>query len=73
MRFRIDNMTCGGCARGVTKAILSIDPQAEVSADPPARLVDVRSELPAAELATALGLAGFPVVLQPGSSEGALQ
>lgn len=71
MRFRIDNMTCGGCARGVTKAIQSIDPQAEVSADVPARLVDVRSERPAAEIAAALDSAGFQAAVQADSSEGA--
>jgi copper chaperone len=25
MQFQIDNMTCGGCARSVTKAIHSVD------------------------------------------------
>ena len=30
MQFHIENMTCGGCARSVTKAIQSVDPQAEV-------------------------------------------
>ena len=28
MRFHIENMTCGGCARGVTKAIQSVDAEA---------------------------------------------
>ncbi|MFN3945256.1 MAG: heavy-metal-associated domain-containing protein [Allosphingosinicella sp.] len=64
MQFRIDNMTCGGCARGVTKAVQSIDPQAEVSADVPARLLEVRSERPAAEIAAALDKAGFPAAVQ---------
>lgn len=73
MRFRIDNMTCGGCARGITKAIQSIDPEAEVSADVPARLVDVRSERPAAEIAVALVSAGFQAAVQPDSSEGVLR
>ncbi len=26
MQFHIENMTCGGCARSVTKAIQSVDP-----------------------------------------------
>lgn len=63
MKFRIDNMTCGGCVRGVTKAIQSIDPQAEVSADVPARFVEVRTDRPAAEIAAALDKAGFPAAV----------
>ena len=34
MQFHIENMTCGGCVRSVTKAIQSVDPSAEVTADP---------------------------------------
>ena len=34
MQFHIENMTCGGCARSVTKAIQSVDPTAEVNAIP---------------------------------------
>ena len=33
-RFYIPNMTCGGCARSVTKALLSVDPQARIETDP---------------------------------------
>ena len=29
-RFYIPNMTCGGCAKSVTKALLSVDPQARI-------------------------------------------
>ena len=31
MKYRIENMTCGGCARGVTKAIHTVDASAEIS------------------------------------------
>lgn len=30
MQFQIDAMNCGGCARSVTKAIHSVDPQAKI-------------------------------------------
>lgn len=62
MRFRIQNMTCGGCARGVTKAIQSVDPTANVTADPPSRIVEVTSDQPQAEIEHALAAAGFPAV-----------
>lgn len=59
MQFHIETMTCGGCARGVTKAIQSVDPTAEVQADPPARLVEVKTNAPREALAAALTAAGF--------------
>jgi copper chaperone CopZ len=60
MQFHIEDMTCGGCARGVTKAIQSIDPSAEVRADPPSRSVQVTSSATREQLEAALREAGFP-------------
>lgn len=59
MQFHIETMTCGGCARGVTKAIQSVDPEAEVAADPPSRKVEVKTSAPREALAAALTEAGF--------------
>lgn len=59
MQFHIQNMTCGGCVRGVTRAIQSVDPKAEVSADLTDRLVDVTSLTPRDTLVAALADAGF--------------
>ena len=30
LRFRIRNMTCGGCAKGVTATVHGVDPRAQV-------------------------------------------
>ncbi|HEY4529221.1 MAG TPA: heavy-metal-associated domain-containing protein [Luteimonas sp.] len=60
MRFHIDDMTCGGCVRGVTRAIQSVDPTARVEADPPGRTVDVASSATREQLEAALTEAGFP-------------
>jgi len=60
MQFHIENMTCGGCARGVTRAIQAIDAAAQVTADPPKRSVEVVSSATRAELEKALTDAGFP-------------
>ena len=46
MQFHVEAMHCGGCARGVTKAIQSVDPAARVSADPASRTVEVVSQKP---------------------------
>ncbi|EKF18359.1 heavy-metal-associated domain-containing protein [Nitratireductor pacificus] len=60
MELKIENMTCGGCARSVTKAIQSVDPNAKVEADPAARIVKVETEASAAAVQTVLDEAGFP-------------
>lgn len=60
MQFHIDGMTCGGCARSVTKAIQEVDPQATVVADPPSRQVKVESTLAPAQIVAALREAGYP-------------
>lgn len=60
MQFHLDDMTCGGCARAVTKAIKTIDPDASVVADPPTRRVEVQTSVPKEQIAAALREAGFP-------------
>ena len=53
-------MTCGGCARGVTAAIKSLDPQADVKADPPSRSVEVVTSASKEQVEAALCEVGFP-------------
>ncbi|NMG41415.1 copper chaperone [Chelativorans sp. ZYF759] len=60
MQFRIDNMTCGGCAKGVTKAIHSVDPQATVEIDLATKAVRVGSSADEAALLAKLDDAGYP-------------
>lgn len=60
LRFNIPNMTCGGCASSVRKALLSVDPQAHIETDPPAREVRVESAADETTLRAALADAGYP-------------
>lgn len=60
MQFHIENMTCGGCARGVTSAIKAIDPAANITTDPPTRTVNVETIVAKDEIVSALIDAGFP-------------
>jgi copper chaperone len=53
-------MTCAGCAKSVTSALLSIDPQARIETDPPAREVRVESVLDESAFLVALSEAGYP-------------
>lgn len=59
MQFQIDNMTCGGCATGVTRAIHSVDPQARIEIDLPVKRVTIESSADEAAVAAALAGAGF--------------
>lgn len=59
MQFHIETMTCGGCVRGVTRAIQSVDPAAEVMADPAKRSVEVTTTASREQLAAVLADAGF--------------
>ncbi|MFT0850757.1 heavy-metal-associated domain-containing protein [Achromobacter sp. F4_2707] len=60
MQFHLEDMVCGGCVRGVTKAIQSVDPQAEINADPPSRKVEVNTSASREQIEAALTEAGFP-------------
>ena len=60
MQFHIENMTCGGCARSVTKAVHSVDAGAEVKTDTETRKVDVTSDKPREAFLPILKEAGYP-------------
>lgn len=60
MQFYIESMTCAGCLRGVTKAIQSVDANAEVVADLPNHTVEVKTSADRERLEQALSEAGFP-------------
>ncbi|MCL5426859.1 MAG: heavy-metal-associated domain-containing protein [Gammaproteobacteria bacterium] len=60
LQFYIPNMTCGGCANSVTKALLSVDPEARIETDPPERKVQVDSTLDESAFLEALSEAGYP-------------
>ncbi|BEV47471.1 heavy-metal-associated domain-containing protein [Afipia carboxidovorans] len=60
MDLRIENMTCGGCVRSVTKAIQSVDPAAKIETNPTARAVKLETTASPAAVLQALDEAGFP-------------
>ena len=62
MQFHVENMTCGGCVRSVTKAIQSVDPAAEVLADPASRKVEVKTTASRDAVASAMKIAGYDAV-----------
>lgn len=69
-QFTVPGMTCGGCARRVTNAILSVDPTAEVITDPPTHDVKVHTRADERALVAALAEAGYAAERkdQPGTA-----
>ncbi|MGB1012499.1 MAG: heavy-metal-associated domain-containing protein [Nannocystaceae bacterium] len=64
IRVRIQNMTCGGCVRGVVEAVHQVDLHTSVEASPETRLVVLATKMPTHELLAGLRTAGFsPEVL----------
>ncbi len=59
MEFIVDDMTCGGCVASLTRAVRRVDPGATVEADLATRRLTVGTERPLAEIAEAIGKAGF--------------
>ncbi|MBN9491040.1 MULTISPECIES: heavy-metal-associated domain-containing protein [Pannonibacter] len=60
MELKIENMTCGGCAKSVTKAIQSLDATAKIETNPAARTVKVETSASQAALRQVLEEAGYP-------------
>jgi copper chaperone len=59
--FTVTGMTCGHCVRAVTGAITNRDAQASVRIDLATGRVEVDSDMPRADLATAIAEEGYEV------------
>jgi len=71
LRFHVPNMTWGGCAKSVTKALQSVDPKARIETNPASR--EVRIESAAADeraLLVVLEEAGYPAERRPEAALG---
>ncbi|MCX0339483.1 heavy-metal-associated domain-containing protein [Acinetobacter radioresistens] len=64
MKLLIENMTCGGCARGVTVTIHEIDPNAKVDIDLATKVVSVESTESIDKITNTLAEDGFPAKSQ---------
>ena len=60
MRFHIPNMSCGGCARSVTRAIQSVDANARITIEQASREIEISTDLPRQQIVAALAAAGYP-------------
>lgn len=65
LRFHVPNMACGGCAKSITKALQSVDPQARIETEPSAREVRISTRTDEQSLLAALKEAGYPAERRP--------
>ena len=61
IKFNVQGMTCGGCARAVTNAVQQADPAASVDVDLASKTVSVKSSADPARLKAAIEEAGYAV------------
>ncbi len=61
--FFVKSMSCGSCARHITQAVKTLDPDAELAIDIPARKVHITSSKSTDELANAIKALDYEVTI----------
>ncbi|MBB5540299.1 heavy-metal-associated domain-containing protein [Klebsiella pneumoniae] len=64
MEFAIPDMTCGGCANAIARAVTGLDPAAKLDVDVAVKIVKVASSLPPQCVIEAIEAAGFHASLR---------
>lgn len=64
MKFCVENMTCGGCARSVTATLKNLDADALVQIDVESKWVDLQTRLTVEQVREALTEDGFPPIFE---------
>ncbi|MGL4882178.1 MAG: heavy-metal-associated domain-containing protein [Waterburya sp.] len=59
IEFKVPDMACGACSESITKAILAIDAQASVKADPETKQVTVETQASESSIKEAIASAGY--------------
>jgi copper chaperone len=59
MEFIIPDMSCGGCANAVTRAVVRLDPAAKLDVDVAGKIVKIASALSPQQLIATIEAAGF--------------
>jgi copper chaperone len=60
LKFKVPDMTCGGCVSNITRAIKTIDADATVQGDPQTKIVLVETKSSEPEIKAVLAQAGYP-------------
>ncbi|NNG21579.1 heavy-metal-associated domain-containing protein [Telluria aromaticivorans] len=59
--LQVEGMSCGGCARSVTKSVQAVDAGAKVEVDLASKKVRIDSQASLEMVKAAIGDAGYPV------------
>ena len=59
MEFEVKDMSCGGCANSITRAVTGADPTAKLDIDIVSKIVKVYSVLPSERLVAVIEAAGY--------------
>ncbi len=59
MEFEVKDMSCGGCANSIARAVNSVDPAARLDIDVTTKVVKIDSALPLDRLVAVIEEAGF--------------
>jgi copper chaperone len=60
MEFLVPRLNCGGCVRGVTRAVKAVDPEAEVVCDLQTQVVRVATSAAPEPIFASLAEVGYP-------------
>jgi copper chaperone len=64
--FFVNNMSCGSCAKHITHAVKTLDPDAELAIDIPARTVKIASNKSTDELVNVIKALDYEVTIADG-------
>ncbi len=64
MEFQVQDMTCGGCAGRITKAVMAVDAGAVLQIDVPSHNVKIASATEVQKFDAAIRAAGYTPVLK---------
>ncbi|CBN55701.1 conserved hypothetical protein [Kamptonema sp. PCC 6506] len=60
LQLKVPKMACSACVNTIAKAVQSIDPAANVEADPKTKLVKIQTVKPESAIREAIADAGYP-------------
>jgi copper chaperone len=64
IEFKVEDMTCGGCASAITRAVKAVDAEGKCEVDLASKRVRIESRQPAEALRSAIEDAGFTPIAQ---------
>ncbi|MBD2018695.1 heavy-metal-associated domain-containing protein [Leptolyngbya sp. FACHB-36] len=61
LQLNVPNMACSACSETITKAVTTVDPAAQVAADPKTKQVTIETQAPETAIKEAITAAGYTV------------